>query len=334
MSKRIITEISNDQDEVLASYREKWKTIATLTQPIDRERVAKSIRAAYAVSNYSEPEVVFFSSPFSAIEEILATENFRTYLGRDICNQFRKRCLDHLHHLIERQLDKSFYCKLINQINYPDFPNHLDQNNNPKLFHFPQGIKECVEAQIKKEFDKAETDHSNISELIMALTRPADWFIWASMFDFCISVLGLQHDQKKWDVSRELMQCCGFILLFENVCIACDRPIKLLFDQKNLLHAEGESALQFSDGYEVYAYHGKERPEGRRCENGEYIKPGTKVKLPITGEYGIVAHCWYSDHIYDFDCYVAFFGTSFPDQETECRPYILRYAAVSLEILE
>ncbi|MCP2729277.1 hypothetical protein [Limnofasciculus baicalensis] len=99
-------------------------------------------------------------------------------------------------------------------------------------------------------------------------------------------------------------------------------------------------ALQYSelrtqvDGYKVYAYHGGERPEGRRCENGEYIKPGTKVKLPTTGEYGIVAHCWYSDDIYDFDCYIAFFGRSFPDRETKCRPYILRYAAVSLEILE
>jgi hypothetical protein len=54
--------------------------------------------------------------------------------------------------------------------------------------------------------------------------------------------------------------------------------------------------------------------EGRRCENGEYIKPGTKVKLPATGEYGIVAHCWYSNEIFDFDCYVAFFGTSFPER--------------------
>lgn len=65
-----------------------------------------------------------------------------------------------------------------------------------------------------------------------------------------------------------------------------------------------------------------------------YIKPGTKVRLPSTGEYGIVVHCWYSEEIYDYDCYVAFYGTSFPDDKTDCRPYIFRYAAVALEILE
>lgn len=334
MSKRIITELSYEQNEVLASYRKDWKTIATLTQPIDREKVAQSIRSTYVASNYSEPEIVFFCSPFAAIEEILATENYRAYLGQDIHNKFHKRCFDHLNHLIERQLDKIFYYKLLNQIDYPAFPDHLDQNNNPKTFHFPRGIERCVEAQIIKDLNKNETDYLNISELLKALSRPASWSRWACMFDFCISILGLQHDQKKWKAVRELIQSCGFIFQFENVCIACDRPNKFLFDQENLLHAEGEPALQFVDGYGVYAYHGGERPEGRRCENGEYISPGTKVKLPITGEYGIVAHCWYSDQIYDFDCYVAFFGTSFPDQETECRPYILRYAAVSLEILD
>jgi hypothetical protein len=334
MSKCIITEISDDQYKVLASYREKWKMIATLTQPIDKERVAKSIRSAYVASNYSEPEILFFGSPFAAIKEIIATENFRTYLGKDIRNKFQKRCFDHVHHLIERQLNKNFYYNLRNQIDYPEFPDHLDQNSNPKAFHFPGCIESCVEAQIMKDLNKTEADYSNISELLMALNRPVRWSSLACMFDFCISALGLQHDHKKWIVVKELMQNCDFMFQFENVCIACDRPNKLLFDQKNLLHAEGETALQFVDGYGVYAYHGGERPEGRRCKNGEYISPGTKVKLPITGEYGIVAHCWYSDQIYDFDCYVAFFGTSFPDQETECRPYILRYAAVSLEILE
>lgn len=211
MSKRIITEISDDHYKELASYREKWKTIAILTQPIDRERVAKSIRSAYVASNYSEPEILFFCSPFAAVEEILATENFRAYLGKDIRHKFQKICFDHVHHLIDRQLDKNFYYNLRNQIDYPEFPDHLDQNSNPKSFYFSRGIESCVEAQIMKELNKTETDYSNISELLNALYRPASWSSLACMFDFCISVLGLQHDQKKWISVKELMQSCDFI---------------------------------------------------------------------------------------------------------------------------
>ncbi len=339
MPKHIVSELSPEQEILLPKYIEKWQAIATLTQAIDREKVEAVIRNAYRASDFPEPEIIFFSNPFAAIKEILGTKNFNTYLGKDISSKFKQRVFTHLYHLIERQIDKPLFYKLMNQINYPGYPNHFDQYNNPKAFHFPMGIQNCVKIQIIKDLDRADSNYldlkySEILKLLDGLIIPTNWSNSASMFDFCISVLGLEHDQKKWEVIQELMQYCGFIFLFENVCIACDRPYKLSFDQQNSLHAEGKYALEFIDGYGVYAYHGGEPPEGKRCKNNEYIEPGTRVKLLHTGEYGIVVHCWYSDEISDFDCYVAFFGTSFPDRETHCRPYIFRYAAVSLEILE
>ncbi|MGK7939002.1 MAG: DUF6745 domain-containing protein [Crocosphaera sp.] len=330
----MITQLSEKQITVLSTYIEKWKAITSSTQLIEQEKAKLAIKNAYEESNYPEPEIIFFGSPFAAIKKIIVTKNFKSYLGRNINKKFRKRVWEHLFHLIKRQLDEPIFYQLINQILYPGYPNHLDRANLPKGFHFPMGIENCVEAQLFRDFDRIETDNSDISNLLEALTRPVGWSGWVCMFDFCISILGVQHDHKKWHVVKELMQYCDFIFQFENVCIVCDRPCKLSFDRKNRLHAEWEYALQFADGYGVYAYHGGECPEGKHCKNNEYLEPGTKVKLPSTGEYGIVVHCWYSNEIYDFDCYVAFYGTSFPDPETDCRPYIFRYAAVSLEILE
>jgi hypothetical protein len=93
MPRRMITELSVEQESILVSYREKWKTIATLTELSDREKVTESIRAAYAVSDYPTPELVFSSNPFAAIEEILATENFNTYLECNIYNKFQARVM-------------------------------------------------------------------------------------------------------------------------------------------------------------------------------------------------------------------------------------------------
>ena len=67
----------------------------------------------------------------------------------------------------------------------------------------------------------------------------------------------LHHDKKKWQVIQHLIQNCGLLFQYENVCIACSRPSKLSFDDENLLHADGEPALQFIDGYGIYANHGK-----------------------------------------------------------------------------
>ncbi len=77
------------------------------------------------------------------------------------------------------------------------------------------------------------------------------------MFDFCISVLKLHHERQKWQVLQELIQYSGFIFQFEKVYLACDRPCKLSFDRENLFHAEGEPAIQFTDGYSVYAWYGR-----------------------------------------------------------------------------
>ena len=86
--------------------------------------------------------------------------------------------------------------------------------------------------------------------------------IW---FDFCISVLGLAHDKlpgksiNHYSTSNE----CGWVfrLNFDRVCLICDRPIKLSLDDENRLHAEGEPAIQFADGYTLYSYHGVSLPK-------------------------------------------------------------------------
>ncbi len=54
---------------------------------------------------------------------------------------------------------------------------------------------------------------------------------------------------------------CGWIFPFQEICIVCDRPIRISFDTKKCLHAEGEPALEFLDGLRVYAHHGVKLPK-------------------------------------------------------------------------
>jgi hypothetical protein len=54
----------------------------------------------------------------------------------------------------------------------------------------------------------------------------------------------------------------------------------------------------------------------------------------VTSEYGIVVHCWDSDEIGQYDCYVAFFGDALPTGTPDEKPYVLRYAATSLTTTE
>jgi len=71
------------------------------------------------------------------------------------------------------------------------------------------------------------------------------------------------------------------------------------------------------------------------------IPPGTRVRLDafvnddddLTSEFGVVVHCWLDDEIGMFDCYIAFFGSEYPDGKPPEKPYILRYSTTSLTVL-
>jgi hypothetical protein len=47
-----------------------------------------------------------------------------------------------------------------------------------------------------------------------------------------------------------------------------------------------------------------------------------------------VVHCWIDAEMDLYDCYVAFFGNEFPSDAPTDRPYILRYASMSLTVLQ
>ncbi|AFY56702.1 hypothetical protein Riv7116_4273 [Rivularia sp. PCC 7116] len=124
MPKRTITEISEAQEAMLPEYRQKWRSFAISTESIDEEKVKSVIKAAYLASDFSEPKILFYESPFAAIQEILAIDDFKTYLGKDISGKFSKRVSHHLLHGLRQQFEEVTYTKLQNKIHYPDFPHY------------------------------------------------------------------------------------------------------------------------------------------------------------------------------------------------------------------
>ena len=61
-------------------YRSKWEQIAVLKEPIDREREKLAINQAYNLINLSEPNTLFFATPYEALD----------YLNREITANWGK----------------------------------------------------------------------------------------------------------------------------------------------------------------------------------------------------------------------------------------------------
>lgn len=67
-----------------------------------------------------------------------------------------------------------------------------------------------------------------------------------------------------------------------------------------------------------------------------FLEAGTPVVYSGTGvdEHGVVVHCWTDDETNLYDCYVAFFGIAVPEGKPERKPYVLRYFASSLRVVD
>lgn len=89
----------------------------------------------------------------------------------------------------------------------------------------------------------------------------SDFILECTFFDFVFSVLHAPTPTPKWLALQGLAKYCGWIFAVDSFCLVCDRPTKILLDENNFLHGEGEPAIEFADGFTAYAYRNIPIPE-------------------------------------------------------------------------
>ncbi|MEO1430136.1 MAG: DUF6745 domain-containing protein [Cyanobacteria bacterium J06633_8] len=65
------------------------------------------------------------------------------------------------------------------------------------------------------------------------------------------------RDFEIWQNFQAIVNNCRWIASYQELCVVCDRPCILTFDEQHKLHGEDKAAIQFVDGYSVYACHGE-----------------------------------------------------------------------------
>jgi hypothetical protein len=81
---------------------------------------------------------------------------------------------------------------------------------------------------------------------------------WLSFYDyFAAEIL----DCAKLSGLNKIAKSCGWWWPFENAVIFTERPIKIQFDDEKLLYCEDGPAIAYSDGFEIYSWHGQRIPD-------------------------------------------------------------------------
>ncbi|MEG4068859.1 hypothetical protein QUA42_16275 [Microcoleus sp. Pol11C2] len=268
----MIEQVTPQQQALIPVYREKWRKIALSTEPIDRKKATQSVRCAYAALGYKEPQIVICDSPCAALYHIFIPI-FETCQSSPSWRKIKQEITAVLgHNLTYKMLtqivtrkEEYFLFSLLNTEVY--ILRELVDYFNLLLGSAFNSLERAIDSRRQitgvytwherwRKFDRfARHQYHDINKFFSAsISRGA-------LSDFYISVLKGDRDTVKWRAFQLLVANCGWIYPLENTCILCDRPRILSFDSQHRLHAEGGPAIQFADGYSLYAYHGVTLPE-------------------------------------------------------------------------
>ena len=238
MSQIKIEKLTQQQEALIGVYREKWRRIALSTEAIDPQKASNAVKAAYELMGYQEPEIIFCDS-YCAVGYALVNQQDKelgSKLGSKLWLQLSKKLNSQLSNQLWSQLDSQLDSELNNQL-----WNQLNSQLDNRLW-----------SQLWRKLEKYFNNY---------LWLVVDLAYYGSLFDFCISVLNCAYDPKQWQIFQSLAFDCAWMFPFKNTCYVCDRPRILSFDNQQRLHAEGQPAIQYADGFSVYAYHGVTLPE-------------------------------------------------------------------------
>lgn len=168
-------------------------------------------------------------------------------LLRQMKSQLRNQLLEPLYSQVKSQTDSRIDSQVRNQV-WSQLKCHL-------LHQLGRQLTNKLLEQLRYHLKMKLVFH------VQNYMRLKTWAGFSSWFDYSISAFNFDIVQSKWLTFQSLVKDCDWLLPYEKTCIVCDRPTKLSFDSENRLHAEGEPAIQFTDGYSLYSYHGITLPE-------------------------------------------------------------------------
>ena len=247
--KDVIINISGNPFSGLRSPNhliDKYKKI--LSVPLNHQKATEAVTLAYSSFGLELPKIIITSNYKSLYAEAI---NFLKS-NNNIKNSEDKEGIKHL--INQANIDilhnKNYQLKkiVIQQLIEGEF-------NNSQFIRQLNLISQAIEFHLNPEelsllYNDGITTQDIIHQIYLIET-------YQSLLNITLD----EKTQQWYECLNQLLEHCGWFIPFEDVCIVCDRPNKFSLDSETRLHAEGEAAIQFADGYGLYYYHGVALPE-------------------------------------------------------------------------
>ena len=235
-----IMKLTPEQEAELPLFRQRYLDIACGGGRIDRAELQVALNGAYARIGKPAPRLFIFDSPAACM---LALKIFKLpktdqlwdqlwdQLGGQLGGQLRDQLGDQLRDQLRGQLRDQLGGQLGGQLGDQLWGQLWDQLRDQHIYdpNFLWGSHDLY------------------------------WIAWARFAQAIGVELRVETDRDLAIMERIAVQC-EWWWPYENIVVASERPTGVRWDDQRRLHCETGPAIRYSDGYELFAWHGVRIP--------------------------------------------------------------------------
>ena len=212
--------------------REEWRRVILTPGPSDRDATQKVITEMYKRIGKAAPDFYFMPSPLSSFVCL----PWLSELYKDKIN-LRQNLRQNLWQNLEQNLQQNLGQNLWQNL-WQNLQQNLGQNLRQNLW---QNLEQNLEPLVKENYFGGSC-----------------WSAWEAHYDICNRIVGVPYEDNDREVLNLWLaqsRACFWWLPYEKAVVVSDKP-HLYWDAAWRLHREDGPAVHFTDGYQLWAWHG------------------------------------------------------------------------------
>jgi hypothetical protein len=305
-----ITTLSEAQRARFSEFVQRWTDIGLCTTPADRPAAEAAIRQMYEKAGREHPQkIVWCGSPFSqGLTRHLVQELAAKAPGDSVRDSVWASVWDSVRDSVWASVRDSVWDSVWDSVGASVGASVRDSVRASVGASVRASVGASVWASVGASVGASVRDSvwdsvwDSVGASVWDSVRDSVWAsvwdsvrdsVWASVGDSCYGqhdanwlafyaffreVCGLEEQTEKLAGLTALAQTAGWALPHANICWVSERPCVLQRDERGRLHSVNGPAVEYPDGWSIYAVHGVRVP-GRLI-----MEPGSITAAEIEAE--------------------------------------------------
>jgi len=251
----LIDKLTPEHEAQIAPTRDRWLRIGLSTEPADRARAQAGVVAAYQAANLPPPKLfIWLQSPLAGCVGSAMLGQVRGQVGGQVRGQVGGQVRGQVGGQVRDQVRGQVLDQVLYQVRDQVWGQVWDQVEGQVGDQVLGQVWDQVRGQVWDQVEGQVWDQ--VGRAIYGQHEAG----WLSFYAFFRDACTLES-ARRLDGLIQVAESAGWWWPFAGAVVLTERPVHLARDARGRLHCVDRAAIEYSDGWGVYAWHGVRVPE-------------------------------------------------------------------------